>query len=1194
MSGMQSSLVLFAVSLLVAGGSNASAQVSITSLGTPVTQNFSSLGNSATATLPSGWRVNSSAVTTNYNSAATATTHVGGTDTPNKLSGTSNGGTYNFAHGKANGGNSERAVGWLSGGSNNYATNRNLFVRLVNSTGSTITGLSVGYNIEKYRNGTTQNTISFFGGPDGSTWTSFPAGDHTFNSDGNTNTPATPSSVSKSVSITGISIAPGDSYYLRWNYNGSAAANAQALGIDDFSVSASGSSISVTPASLNFGTVRVGDTSAEQSYTVSGSGLSGLITITAPSGYEISTASGSGFSTSLNLSPSAGSVPSTTIYVRFAPAAHGAANGNISHTSPGTSSQNVAVSGTGDGVPPSVSISPPSQSVTAGGPVSFTVSYTDAASVTLSEDDVIVNSMGTAAATVSVSGSGNSARTVTLSSITGDGTLGISLAAGTAVDAVGNAAGAAGPSATFNVDNTPPTITIGAPSVTETRTGPVTFPVTYGGASAVTLSPAHVTLVTTGTATGDISVSGTGSSSRNVTISNITGDGMLTIQIAAGTAVDSAGNAAPAAGPGAEVTVDSTVPTISTDASLLTPFGTVRVGDVSPEQSYTVGGTGLKGAITITAPSSFEISTTSGSGFGPSLELEPVDREVTSTTVYVRFNPTADGPANGNLVHASQDADPVLIGLSGTGDGVPPGISISAPSAPLVNGGTVTYTITYTDAADVTLTEADVTVHVTGTATATLSLSGSGLASRTATLSGISGDGMLSISVAAGTATDAVGNLAPAAGPSTPFTVDTTPPAIAIGSPSPALSLAGPVNFNVAYSGASSVTLSPDDITLIATGSTTGTVAVTGTGTSNRTVTISGISGHGTLAIAIAAGTASDVLGNLAPAAGPSSAAVIDTEGPAVTFDPPSKLYVRNGTVTYKASYDGAQTITLDESDVIVHTTGTASMTAVDVVGGGPTNRTVRLTGLSGDGEIAISLKAGTAVDSLGNLSPAAGPSLSFFVDNTPPQLVSAVASTTQSIDVTFSELIDETEMTTASYAVAGMGMGSLTAQPDSITAVSTDTYRLAWNGRREMRHGQPLTVSTPVVRDLAGNLIASPGMAIGTGMGEPPQVVSVVPESGQALDITFSEPVDAGALDPLQYTVSGDGQGSVGPNPDSVTQTDETTFRLIWNSGSMVNGASLTVVIGVVSDEAGNPIDPSNSTTITALPVAVSAFDIE
>jgi hypothetical protein len=43
---------------------------------------------------------------------------------------------------------------------------------------------------------------------------------------------------------------------------------------------------------------------------------------------------------------------------------------------------------------------------------------------------------------------------VTVSGITGDGRLGISIASGTATDAAGNPAPAAGPSSTFVVDNT--------------------------------------------------------------------------------------------------------------------------------------------------------------------------------------------------------------------------------------------------------------------------------------------------------------------------------------------------------------------------------------------------------------------------------------------------------------------------------------------------------------------------------------------------------------------------------------------------------------------------------------------------------------------------------------------------------------------------------------------------------------------
>ncbi len=87
--------------------------------------------------------------------------------------------------------------------------------------------------------------------------------------------------------------------------------------------------------------------SAEQSYTVSGSNLTGDITITPPADFELSLASGSGFGAApLALTPSGGSLPATAVYVRFNRATEGASSGNIAHTSPGAAARNVAVSGT--------------------------------------------------------------------------------------------------------------------------------------------------------------------------------------------------------------------------------------------------------------------------------------------------------------------------------------------------------------------------------------------------------------------------------------------------------------------------------------------------------------------------------------------------------------------------------------------------------------------------------------------------------------------------------------------------------------------------------------------------------------------------------------------------------------------------------------------------------------------------------
>ncbi|WP_439628845.1 beta strand repeat-containing protein [Gemmata sp.] len=112
---------------------------------------------------------------------------------------------------------------------------------------------------------------------------------------------------------------------------------------------------------------------------------------------------------------------------------------------------------TSDTTAPTVTIGPPSAAATARGPVAFTITYADPNfdASTLTAADVVLNATGTATGTVGVSAGAGSTRTVTISNVRGNGTLGISLNAGTARDDAGNLAAAAGPSATVAVTNTP-------------------------------------------------------------------------------------------------------------------------------------------------------------------------------------------------------------------------------------------------------------------------------------------------------------------------------------------------------------------------------------------------------------------------------------------------------------------------------------------------------------------------------------------------------------------------------------------------------------------------------------------------------------------------------------------------------------------------------------------------------------------
>jgi hypothetical protein len=86
-----------------------------------------------------------------------------------------------------------------------------------------------------------------------------------------------------------------------------------------------------------------GSVSAEQSFTVSGTGLgTNLLVVTAPSGYQVSTTSGGTFGSSVSFTPASGSVTSKTVYVRLASSATNGVSDNIIVSSTGAVSSNIA------------------------------------------------------------------------------------------------------------------------------------------------------------------------------------------------------------------------------------------------------------------------------------------------------------------------------------------------------------------------------------------------------------------------------------------------------------------------------------------------------------------------------------------------------------------------------------------------------------------------------------------------------------------------------------------------------------------------------------------------------------------------------------------------------------------------------------------------------------------------------------
>ncbi|MEI6467124.1 MAG: immunoglobulin domain-containing protein, partial [Verrucomicrobiota bacterium] len=144
--------------------------------------------------------------------------------------------------------------------------------------------------------------------------------------------------------------------------------------------------------------------------------------------------------------------------------------------------------------------------------------------------------------------------------------------------------------------------------------------------------------------------------------------------------------------------------------------------------------------------------------------------------------------------------------------------------------------------------------------------------------------------------------------------VDTTAPTVVIGAPSVGKTDAGPVSFTVTYADLHAVTgtLSAADVTVNATGNApAGRIAVSGPGLT-RTVTISETTGDGNMSISLPAGTARDVAGNPAAAAGPSATFLVENILPAKVVTPPVALTaVQGGTAMLSVAVSGRPTPTL-------------------------------------------------------------------------------------------------------------------------------------------------------------------------------------------------------------------------------------------------------------------------------------------
>ncbi len=222
---------------------------SITSIGTPFTENFDAMAASATATIPSAIKAG-----TDYSTGTTATTLAYGTSGIGAVTSASSGGVINWANG-VTATSTDRSLGILNTGS--FTSPRSFIAAVTNNSGSTITSLTINWDFEKSRSGTRAFDWTFFHGSTTTATTAATSGDQSYAADAaNTVISNPPLTTAKSVSLTGLTVANSSTYYLRWTFTGvGGSSNGQGIGIDNISITAASAAAAsptvTTPTSAN-------------------------------------------------------------------------------------------------------------------------------------------------------------------------------------------------------------------------------------------------------------------------------------------------------------------------------------------------------------------------------------------------------------------------------------------------------------------------------------------------------------------------------------------------------------------------------------------------------------------------------------------------------------------------------------------------------------------------------------------------------------------------------------------------------------------------------------------------------------------------------------------------------------------------------------------------------------------------------
>jgi hypothetical protein len=311
---------------------------------------------------------------------------------------------------------------------------------------------------------------------------------------------------------------------------------------------------------------------------------------------------------------------------------------------------------------------------------------------------------------------------------------------------------------------------------------------------------------------------------------------------------------------------------------------------------------------------------------------------------------------------------------------------------------------------------------------------------------------------------------------------------------------------------------------------------------------------------------AKDLAGNTQESYTKTAAFDIDTQNPTVVSATAVPDPAKAGTVTVTVVFSEAMDTAVSPTVTVTGLTSSPyTVTKTSYVGD---TWIGTFTLLDQDEEKTATISVSGAQDLAANVMTAAPAAGTFDVDTVTPTVVSAITTSTTTIDVVFSEELDPATLEATNFTVTGYTVTDATLSVDGLTVTLT-VSEMPTDETPEVNYTQG------TLADLAGNLVAD--FTIVAEDGVAPTVVSAtaVPDPAKAGTVTvtvvFSEAMDT-AVSPT-VTVTG-----LKSSPYSVTQTSysETTWVGTFTLADDDEVATATISVSGAKDLAGNEMDPA------------------